>query len=103
MDIAKVAFVADPLAALDASIDTTVGLMHAVQDRGGEVWVTEARLLEALSGRARALASRIQLAPSYPLGDHRWSVAEPWYTASPVRHVWLDDMAAVFIRTEPPI
>jgi hypothetical protein len=30
MDIAKVAFVADPLAALDASIDTTVGLMHAV-------------------------------------------------------------------------
>jgi glutathione synthase len=103
MDIAKVAFVADPLAALDASIDTTVGLMHAVQDRGAEVWVTEARLLEGLNGRARALASRIKLAPSYPLGDHRWSVAEPWYTASPVRHVWLDDMVAVFIRTEPPI
>ena len=99
----KVAFVTDPLAALDAAIDTSVGLMHAVQARGGEVWVTEARLLEAMNDRARALASRIELAPSQPLGDHRWSVAEPWFTASAVRHVWLDDMAAVFIRKEPPV
>ena len=99
----KVAFVTDPLAALDASIDTSVGLMHAVQARGGEVWVTEARLLEAVNGRARALASRIELAPSQPLGDHRWSVAEPWFTASAAQHVWLDEMAAVFIRTEPPV
>ena len=77
--------------------------MHAVQERGGEVWVTQATLLEALNGRARALARRIKIAPSHPLGDHRWSVAEPWYLASTARHVWLDDMAAVFIRTEPPI
>jgi glutathione synthase len=99
----KIAFVADPLAALDASIDTTVGLMHAVQDRGCEVWVTKAGLLEAVNGRARALASRIELAPSQPLGDHRWSVADPWFTASTARQIWLDDMAAVFIRTEPPV
>ena len=99
----KTAFVVDPLSSLDASIDTSVGLMHAVQERGAEVWVTEAKLLEAVNGRARAVARRIELAPSQPVGAHRWSVADPWFTPSAPRHVWLDDMAAVFIRTEPPL
>jgi glutathione synthase len=99
----KTAFVVDPLAGLDAATDTSVGLMHAVRDRGGQVWITEARLLEAVHGRARALASRVELAPSHPMHDHRWSVADPWFTASTPRHVWLDEMAAVFMRTEPPV
>jgi glutathione synthase len=99
----KTAFVADPLESLDPSIDTSVGLMHAAQDRGAEVWVTEARLLEAVGGRARALARRIRLAPSHPAGDHRWTVSTNWFTATGPKHVWLDDMAAVFMRTEPPV
>jgi glutathione synthase len=99
----KTTFVVDPLASLDATTDTSVGLMHAVRDRGGEVWITEPRLLEAVHGRARAQASRVELAPSHPLGDHRWSVADPWFTASAPRHIWLDEMAAVFMRTEPPV
>ena len=99
----KIAFVADPLEALDASVDTSVGLMHAAQDRGADVWVTQARLLEAVGGRARALARRIRLAPSRPAGDHRWTVPDRWFTATGPKHVWLDDMAAVFMRTEPPV
>jgi glutathione synthase len=99
----KIAFVADPLESLDASTDTGVGLMHAAQDRGAEVWVTEARLLEAVDGRARALARRVRLAPSMPAGDHRWSVSDTWFTATGPRPVWLDAMAAVFMRTEPPV
>ncbi|MEX5713503.1 glutathione synthase [Parafrankia sp. FMc6] len=99
----KVVFVTDPLEALDPSIDTSVGLMHAAQDRDLEVWVTEALLLEAVSGRARALARRLRLAPSRPDGGHRWTVADTWFTASEPRHVWLDDAAAVFMRTEPPL
>jgi glutathione synthase len=99
----KIAFVADPLDSLDPSTDTTVGLMHAAQDRGAEVWVTQARLLEAAHGRARAHASRLRLAPSRPLAGHRWTVASRWYTATEARRVWLDEMAAVFMRTEPPI
>jgi glutathione synthase len=99
----KIAFVADPLESLDASIDTSVGLMHAAQDRGAEVWVTEARLLEAVNGRARALARRVRLAPSQPAGDHRWTVSDTWFTATGPRPVWLDGMAAVFMRTEPPV
>ena len=99
----KIAFVADPLDGLDPSIDTTVGLMHAAQDRGAEVWVTQARLLEAAYGRARANARRVRLAPSRPRGDHRWTVAQRWFTAGEPQRVWLDEMAAVFMRTEPPL
>lgn len=99
----KIAFVADPLETLNPSIDTTVGLMHAAQDRGAEVWVTEAIRLEAVGGRARALARRVQLAPARPREAHTWSVPDAWFTVTEQRPVWLDDMAAVFIRTEPPI
>jgi glutathione synthase len=99
----RIAFVADPLASLDASTDTSVGLMHAAQDREAEVWVTEARLCEAVNGRARALARRVRLAPSHPVRGPLWSVADIWFTATEPRHVWLDQMAAVFMRTEPPV
>ncbi|WP_035812778.1 glutathione synthase [Jiangella gansuensis] len=99
----RVAFVADPLETLDPSVDTSVGLMHAAQDRSAEVWVTEGRLLEACDGRARGLARQVHLAPSEPAGDHRWIAAERWFTASEPQHIWFDDMSAVFIRTEPPV
>ena len=99
----KIAFVADPLESLDPSTDTTVGLMHAAQNRGAEVWVTEVGRLEAVAGRARALARPVRLAPSRPVGGHLWSVPDPWFTAGDPGHVWLDEMAAVFMRTEPPL
>lgn len=99
----RITFVTDPLDHLDPSIDTSVGLMHAAADRGAETWVTQAHLLEAVHGRARALARRVRLAPSRPAGDHRWTVAKRWYTATEPQHVWLDEMAAVFMRTEPPV
>lgn len=99
----KTAFVADPLEALDPSIDTTVGLMHAAQDRGAEVWVTEAVRLEIVEGRARASARRVDLAASRPREGHTWTVPEQWFTGSAPRPVWLDEMDAVFMRTEPPM
>jgi glutathione synthase len=99
----RIAFVADPLESLDPSIDTTVGLMHAAQDRGIEVWATEVGRLEAVDGRARALARPVRLAPSGPAGAHLWAVPDPWFTAGAPSRVWLDDMAAVFMRTEPPL
>jgi glutathione synthase len=99
----KIAFVADPLESLDPSIDTTIGLMHAAQNRGAEIWVTQAPLLEAVHGRARAHARRLRLAPSRPLEGHRWTVAPRWFTATGPQRIWLDEMAAVFMRTEPPV
>ena len=99
----KTAFVVDPLNSLDASIDTSVGLMHAVQERGAEVWVTEARLLEAVNGRARAWLD----GSSWPRRSRWAGIGGAWPTRgsppSAPRHVWLDEMAAVFIRTEPPL
>jgi glutathione synthase len=99
----RIAFVADPLESLDPSIDTTVGLMQAAQLRGAEVWVTEVGRLEAANGRARALARRVRLAPSRPVGGHLWAVEDPWFTAEEAARIWLDDMSAVFVRTEPPV
>lgn len=93
----------DPLESLDASIDTSVGLMHAAQDRGADVWVTEAAMLEAVNGRARAYARQVRLTPSRPAADHRWAAARTWFTATQPQRVWVDEMAAVFMRTEPPI
>jgi glutathione synthase len=45
----------------------------------------------------------VRLAPSRPADDHRWTVAQLWFTAGEPQRVWLDEMAAVFMRTEPPL
>jgi glutathione synthase len=99
----KTLFVVDPLDGLDASLDTSIGLMHAAQDLGVEVWAAEARDLEVVGGRAVARARALKLAPSTPTGGCRWSVPSPWYDAGPVEQLRLDDVSAVFIRLEPPV
>ena len=58
-------FVVDPIEGLDASIDTSIGLMHASQELGAEVWVAEAKDLEAVGGRAVAQARQLKLAPAF--------------------------------------
>ncbi|MGW5240709.1 glutathione synthase [Monashia sp. NPDC004114] len=98
-----IVFVTDPLARLDPSIDTSVGLMHAAQERGADVWVTEARLLDIVDGRPRAHARQVRLAPSERTHGTRWSVPTRWFEASAPEHLWLDDTTAIFMRTEPPV
>jgi len=99
----RVAFVIDALDSLDPSIDTSVGLMHAVQDRGLEVWATDALSISVIDGRARARARRVALAPSVRANGHRWTVPEPWCAVDTSVNVWLDEMGAVFMRTDPPV
>jgi glutathione synthase len=96
-------FVVDPLDGLDASLDTSIGLMHAAQALGVEVWATEARGLEVRDGRAVAWAGALKLAPSFPEVGCRWTVPDPWYDAGPEELVRLDDVDAVFMRLEPPV
>jgi glutathione synthase len=96
-------FVTDPLEGLDPAVDTSVGLMHAAQERDAQVWVAEPVHLEASGGRVRTLARRLHLAASRPLGGHRWLVPQPWYTATDAEPLELDECAAVFVRTEPPV
>jgi glutathione synthase len=99
----SVLFVIDPLDQLDAAVDSSVGLMHAAQDRGEDVWVTDARHLDVVDGRACARARMVQLVVSEPVGGVRWSVPSPWFEASEPDHLWLDDFDAIFMRTEPPV
>jgi glutathione synthase len=98
-----VVFVVDPLAGLDPSLDTSIGMMHAAQQRGARVWATDATALEAVDGRARCLATPLRLAPSVPAQGCRWTVPDPWFHAGAPARLWLDEAAAVFLRTEPPL
>lgn len=98
-----VVVVVDPLDGLDPSLDTSVGFMHAAQERGARVWVTDVVALEAVDGRARCLATPVRLAPSVPTQGCRWSVPDPWFRAGAPARLWLDEAAAVFVRTEPPL
>ncbi|MGI5128229.1 glutathione synthase [Pseudonocardia sp. CA-107938] len=98
-----VVFVVDPLDGLDPALDTSIGLMHAVQERGARVWATGALQLEAVDGRARCVATPLWLAPSVPVQGCRWSVPDPWYRAGTPTRLWLDEADAVFVRTEPPL
>ena len=99
----KTLFVIDPLDGLDASLDTSIGLMHAAQDLGVEVWAATARDLEVIGGHATARARPLTLAASTPADGCRWTVPDPWYAAGPAQRVDLDDTAAVFMRLEPPV
>lgn len=96
-------FVVDPLDGLDASLDTSIGLMHAAQALGVEVWAAEARHLEVVDRRAVARARAVKLAPSTPVEGCRWTVPDPWYAAGPEEALRLDDVDAVFLRLEPPV
>ena len=99
----KTLFVIDPLDRLDASLDTSIGLMHAAQELGVEVWAAEARQLEVVDGRPMARARALKLAPSTPADGCRWTVPDPWYDAGPEEQLRIDDAAAVFLRLEPPV
>jgi len=101
--MSDVLFVVDPLDDLDPSLDTSIGFMHAAQERGARVWATDTVALEAVDGRARCLAAPLRLAPSVPDAGCRWTVPDPWYRAGASTRLWLDEAAAVFLRTEPPL
>jgi glutathione synthase len=99
----RVLFVVDPLDGLDAGLDTSVGLMHAVQDKGDEVWVAGGRDLEVVDGRAVAVTRPVTLAPSYPDVGCRWTVPDAWYAAGSVERLAVGAFDAVFVRLEPPV
>jgi len=96
-------FVVDPLDRLDPGIDSRVGLMHAVQAGGDEVWVTGGDGLEVVDGRPRAWAAPVTLEPIQRLGGARWAVPDQWCKVGDPEPLGLADAAAVFVRTEPPV
>jgi glutathione synthase len=98
----KFAFIIDPIERLDPGHDTSVALMEAVQERGHEVWITEASQLSVVDGQAAALMRQVELTP-VQLVDNHWVAEELWYEVDDVEQRGLEDMDAVFMRTDPPV
>ncbi len=99
----KLAVVADPLAQLDPSGDTSLALIEAAQELGHESFVTDTRGLTIAAGRVQAPLRRVRLAAGRMDGP-RWIVPERWYELDPPDGlVALDAMDAVLFRTDPPV
>jgi glutathione synthase len=98
----KFAFIIDPISKLDPGHDSSVALMEAAQAMEHEVWVTEAHLLSVVAGKAWAIAQSVQLKPVELVAD-RWVAAADWYQLADHRLMLLEEMDAVFMRTDPPV
>lgn len=98
----KFAFIIDPLSKLNPSHDTSVALMEAAQALGHDVWITQAQKLTVVNNQAWANLEKVQLTPA-ELVEGRWVVSERWYAISDTVSLPLEDMDAVFMRTDPPV
>jgi glutathione synthase len=98
----KIAFIIDPIQKLDPGHDTSVALMEAAQKMGHEVWVTEAHGLSVVGGKAWAIVQPVQLKP-VTLGEGRWVAVADWYALGDRQLLPLEEMGAVFMRTDPPV
>lgn len=98
----KFAFIIDPIHQLDPGHDTSVALMEAAQAMGHDVWITQAGWLSVAQGRAEARLQRVTLTPVEP-GNDRWIAAPDWYQLGEVTYQFLDDLDAVWMRTDPPV
>ncbi|HEY9763197.1 MAG TPA: glutathione synthase [Trichocoleus sp.] len=98
----KFAFIIDPIERLDPGHDTSVALMEAAQLMGHEVWITQASLLSVVQGKAMALLSPVQLKP-VELVEGRWVADPQWFDTGEAIQQPLEEMDAVFMRTDPPV
>ena len=98
----KFAYVIDPIAKLDPGHDSSVALMEAAQKLGHEVWITEASLLSVTGGKAWAIAQPISLQP-VQLAEGRWIAKSDWFSLGDRVLLCLEEMDAVFMRTDPPV
>jgi len=98
----KFAFIIDPIEKLNPSHDTSVALMEAAQLLGHEVWITQTHQLNVIEGQTWALLTPVSLTPIIRDQD-RWIVEEPWFSVDQPTLQPLENMDAVFMRTDPPV
>lgn len=98
----KLAFIIDPMHRLDPTHDTSVAFMEAAHQLGHEVWMTQANRLSVVQGKAWAILERVILTPVV-LEDDRWISVDRWFELEPPTFQCLEDMDAVFMRTDPPV
>ncbi len=98
----KLAFIIDPIAKLDPTHDSSVAMMEAACQMGHQVYITTAEQLSVIDGQAAAYLQPVQIHP-VKLEGERWIAPSPWYELSPSEFMNLNDMNAVFMRTDPPV
>jgi len=98
----KLAFIIDPIAKLDPGHDSSVAMMEAAQLLGHQVWITEASQLSIVEGKAWGYLQSVNLKP-VSLVDGRWQAEADWYQTGNKALVCLEEMDAVFMRTDPPV
>ena len=97
----KFAFIIDPIDGLEPCHDTSVALMEAAQNLGHEVYITNFSSLSVLGGKAWAFLQPVRLIP-VKLLEGRWVAQLPWYQLDYPLRQCLEEMDAVFVRTDPP-
>jgi len=98
----KLAFIIDSIAKLDPGHDSSVAMMEAAQLLGHQVWITEANQLSIVEGKAWGYLQSIKLKP-VTLVDRHWQAETDWYQVGDKSFVCLEEMDAVFMRTDPPV
>lgn len=98
----KLAFIIDPIFKIDPGHDTSVAIMEAAQILGHEVWITQLDRLSAIEGKAWATLEPVQLKP-VQLVDGHWQVDRDWYQVGKGVLTCLEEMDAVFMRSDPPV
>ena len=98
----KFAFIIDPIAKLDPGHDTSVAIMEAAQILGHQVWITAANQLNVIEGQAWATLQKLQIEPA-KLVDGHWKIEQHWYQVQEKVLTCLEEMDAVFMRTDPPV
>jgi glutathione synthase len=98
----KLAFIIDPIHKLDPTHDSSVAMMEAAQELGHEVWITEINQLSVFASTAWANLQPVRLTPVQRV-EGRWQKVEPWHEVGDRRPLCLEDMDAVFMRTDPPV
>lgn len=98
----KLAFIIDPIARLDPGHDSSVAMMEAAQQLGHQVWVTESNQLSIVRGKAWAYLQTVELKP-VKLVDGHWEAEVDWYSLGDRIFTSLEEMDAVFMRTDPPV
>ena len=98
----KLAFIIDPISLLDPGHDTSVAIMEAAQILGHQVWITQANQLSAIEGKAWAYLTPVQL-KQVKLVEGHWQIDKDWYELGTSVLTSLEEMDAVFMRTDPPV
>ena len=98
----KLAFIIDPIAKLDPGHDSSVAMMEAAQLLGHQVWITVANQLSIIEGKAWGYLQAVNLKP-VKLVDEHWQAETDWYQIQGKILTCLEEMDAVFMRSDPPV